>query len=420
MAGTTTTDPRLAALAAANEALRAAAAQQRNGSAATVPPPAADHAARRATPLARRSLRQRALHAVRRPPRGTTFAVWCGAVWALFGLADFQTQGLSVQGYVQARTFEVAPLADGRVSAVMAELQQEVEAGQVLVTLDDTANRIELQAATAELARLRAERAKVAAAVEAAARERSALHDADQRRFAADRDRTRLEILRLEAALAEDEGRLARLAPEGADGERAALARRIERQRTLLEEQRALCAEAERRADEAARAPRLLADAQVELGPLDQAIAAQQARVEQLKHGQRELVLRAPTAGRVAAIVRRPGEVVRAGEAVLTVVEREPSAVVAHVPEEVVHRIALGTEVVLYRQGKRGEAFESVVMHTGFEAERIPRRADSGSLVPRWGFPVHLACPPGRGIVAGEAFTVQFRGLPASATPSMP
>jgi multidrug resistance efflux pump len=378
----------------------------------------------------------RALRALRRPPRAVTGLVWGGAVCALLCLADHEAGGVRVAAYGQARSYQVASLAAGRIGSLAAEVQQDVQAGQVLATLDDQATALALRAATAELARLEAERRRAAAAVRSAAEERAAAHRAELRRFTMDYDHARVELLNAQSALAEDERRLQRMDVELAQlGERGGgtaasermqekrlqremIAARVQGHRGLVTEHRLLFEKAKQRAEEFAESSLPAADGGLELAPHEEAIAAQQARIETLRQAQRELVLRAPIAGRVAAILRRPGEVVQAGEPVLTVIEREPSTVVAHLPEEYLGWVAPGTIAVLERQGSPAAEFDAVVVHTGAEIERLPQRAEGASPVPRWGFPVHLACPAGQGIVPGEQLAVVFR--PPAMAPAAP
>lgn len=380
----------------------------------------------------------RLLRALRRAPRGITVIAWGGALFAAFRLAAHEGHGLSVSGYVESRAFQVAPLVSGRLETVLALPQQDVEAGQVLATLSSEGSALALRAAQSELARIEAERARTASTMVSDIAANAAQYRAELRRFTSDQDRANIELLRTRATLNEDESQLERLdielarldklgpelvAPDILEEKRLlreTLATRIQGHRTLVVEQRSLLDEARRRAEEFTAAPRLIPNQEIELAPFDEAIAAQRARIEQLRLADRELVMRAPAAGRVAVVLRRPGEVVSAGESVITLLEREPTEVIAHLPEEFMTRVTPGTEALLYRHGNRTVAFDAVVVRTGAGIEQLPVRADASSAVPRWGLPVHLSCPPGRGILAGEHFTVVFRNStpsPAAAPP---
>jgi multidrug resistance efflux pump len=369
---------------------------------------------------------QRVLRVLRRPPRGITMLAWGGAVFAAFHLASLEGHGITVVGYVQSRSYQVASLTGGRIECVLTQLQQEVQPGQVIARMISGDNGLTLRAAQSELARIEGERARTAALLVTEASDRAAQYRAELRRFTADRDQANIDLLRTQALLNEDESRIARLDTEleqlrrlGSDLvapdkleekrlERETLATRIQGHRSLLAEQRTLFERAQQRAEEFAMAPQPTHDARTELAPFDEAIAAQCARIEQLRLGERELELRAPVAGRVAAILRHPGEVVAPGECLITLIENQPNAVVAHLPEGYMHRVTTGTLATLYRHGNLREAFDSVVIQTGAMVEQMPGRTDALSQVPRWGFAVHLACPAGRGILAGEQFKVVF------------
>lgn len=373
---------------------------------------------------------ERMLRLGRRAPRGLTVVAWFGGVLAIFHLAALDGGGFRTNGYVESRSYQVAPLTLGRIESLCAQLHQDVQPGDVVARLSSAETAFALRAAQFELTRLEAERARTAAVLVTDAATRAAEHRAEERRFSSDRDEAHLDLLRTQSLLNEDDSRLQRLdleldrlrklgpelvAPDELEEkrlQREGLAIRVQGHRVLLAEQRSLFESARTRADEFARSTSPVPDPAVDLAPLDEAIAAQTARIEQLRVAEAELVLRAPVAGRVAAILRRPGEVVGPGECVLTLVEHEPSAVVAHLPETLMSRVGIGTEAVLYRHGNRAEAYEAVVVQTGTAIEQMPLRTDAGSVVPRWGFPVHLSCPTGRGILAGEQFSVVFRGSP--------
>lgn len=376
------------------------------------------------------------LHRLKRPPRGATLIVWGAAVLGLLQLATLDSGGVRVTGYVAARSYQIAARTSGRIASVAADLQQDVRAGQVVAALDDADSKLSVAAANADLARLRADRAKATAALHAAQQERAAQHRAELRRFDGDREQAHLELLRARTLLAEDDSRLDRLdlelrqltelgtelvAPDRLQDkrlQRETLATRVQGLRALVAEHETLYARARARADEFGVHDLVTSAAAIELAPYDEAITAQEARLAQLRRTEDELALRAPVAGKVAAILRRPGEVVAAGEPILTVIEHEPSAVVAHLPQEYLQRVVPGVAATLLRHGQRAMAFEAVVTHQGAAVEPLPVRADASSPVPRWGFPVHLTCPQGAGLIAGEEFTVVFHdGAGVAAAP---
>ena len=129
------------------------------------------------------------------------FAALClGVGFALLN-AQGGLAGSSVPAYVESVEHAVAPVVTGRISEVKVKLGQEVKAGQVLVTLEDRAVRLEHERVLSELAQLEADLAaqesiQQGAMVEGVLRSSSALADESAARSEA--DSLKLELDRVE------------------------------------------------------------------------------------------------------------------------------------------------------------------------------------------------------------------------------
>ncbi len=134
------------------------------------------------------------------------FAALCIGV----GLALLNVQGglagASIPAYVESVDHAVAPVVTGRIAEVRVKLGESVQAGQVLLTLEDRAVRLEHDRVLSELAQLEADLAAQESIqrgqlVEGVLRSSSALADESAARSEA--DSLKIELERVERLRAE-------------------------------------------------------------------------------------------------------------------------------------------------------------------------------------------------------------------------
>jgi len=270
----------------------------------------------------------------------------CWLLWFTLAPVELWVTTSSARLEVDASARRVATLGAGRIARLYVALGDEVAAGEVLFELASEDARLALEVARARLPALEdgrgalrreigAEESRIGALREAALAERAEL-DAMLRRAQA------------VAATARDEAdRLGRLQAQGlvsdVHGLRLAnLAAGEESQCQALEHQR------ERRAIEFADRTRQL-HARVEelagdLAELEGELATTRASILRLEQEFAERMVRAPVAGRVAALSdRRPGDVVPAGAELAVVLPEGEMRIVAEFPvAESAGRIAIG------------------------------------------------------------------------------
>lgn len=121
------------------------------------------------------------------------------------------------------------------------------------------------------------------------------------------------------------------------------------------------------------------------------------------------LVLKSPIGGMVSQIQKGPGEIVLAGEAILSVAELQPSHVVAYIDESQVGRIKERMVVQLIKTGNPGQIAESQIVSLGSTIEMLPQRLWRNPSAEQWGRPVLIAVPPGLNLLPNQ--TVGIRGF---------
>jgi len=258
--------------------------------------------------------------------------------------------------FIQADKVQVAPLVDGYVAEVLVNDNQPVEPGQVLVRIDPATLKARLAQAEAE-----------AQALEAAVRgvdDKVVLERAMIAQKAAG-----VASARAQASLASAElDRYGTLANQGwVSPQRAQTARAAEQQAAAAVSQAQATLEAERQAAQSLGSARAQTVAQ--------ALAAR-AAVEQTRIDLSRTEVRAPVAGVVGARGVRPGQYVRPGGALMTIVPLGEAFVVANFKETQVARLRVGQPVEI-----RADAFgkqtlkghiDSFAPATGSEFALIP------------------------------------------------
>lgn len=359
--------------------------------------------------------------------------VWLAALTGVVWLVGQRGTRLERVGIARGEQRQVAALGDGRLALVPVRLFEHVRAGQTLAVLEDDRIRAALATAAAEAARLEAELKAAEARLAAEVRLQELEYAGELRRFAVDVEQTRLEMLQLTVAIETDRITLQRLqielerlrglqhvyatAPlefELAQTDYAAAAREIEEnERTLVQLGQDLLNATERR-DAFAQdrpTPAVLEDV---LSPLRAAASVQESRIAELALQRAMLVLHSPLDGVVGEVLRGVGEVVQAGEPILTVLAARPSDVITFVNAADAGRISAGvpSQLELLGDRTRSERFASKVIAVGPAVVQLPPRLWRNPAVPEWGCPVRLSIPAGVRLCCEElvAVRIPYRG----------
>lgn len=335
-----------------------------------------------------------------------------------------------VVGQVEALRFDMALRSDGLLVPCgngALEPFDVVRAGDVMARLDDRPVLAGLQTLDAELTQI----GELLDATEVRVRQEQVdrRHEfMDQaRRLAVDRERLRLDIMDRRAAIETDGIRLRRLNAEyravdkahgrGAETdfrlvtmglERDEIKRRITANQEALDEAQQQVAAATERIDAQPETPPNYLDEQ--LAPIRATIAAQEARIRELEIQAESLELRSPVHGTISAVFFRPGQVVTAGQPVLTIASGTGRHIVAYIRDHQRLDLRVGMAVEVRTTEAPAEPVRTRIDRVGTQVELVPPHQRRDPTRPEWGLPIRIALPQDRVLTAGELVDIRFMG----------
>lgn len=315
----------------------------------------------------------------------------------------------------------LVPLAGGQWT-----LFDEVEFNQVVAQLDDGPIRAQLAALTAEHARLQKELDAEAAKLKVAESDRANRHLVDSARIRIETEDRRLDVLDRRIQVEFDTLELERLnirvnclTPLFA--KKLVSEMEIKNERMLRDEvakRLAAGSKALGEAETALRAaelrlkeckPFVSADFARELAPLAAATTVQEATIREIEAGISKLAVRAPIRGVICAVLRRPGENVRAGDPIVTLAANSGRYIVSYVRQQQRINPTVGMPVNVRVLAPVSRLLPTVVERIGPQLELIPAHQCRDPRIPEWGLPVRIALPQGCPNRPGELLEVSFR-----------
>jgi HlyD family secretion protein len=308
----------------------------------------------------------------------------------------------SARGFAEAIPLNVGSAAGGRMIELRVGVGQAVKAGDVIAKLDTTPLALERQ-------RIAAERSVLEAKLLAeTSREEDSVTRAEvwRLRTVAEAERDRAALAALDKEIERLTGLLEEQLVKASDvepilRERAAMAARVGSYERARAQGRAGLGDEATPAAPGAHASAV----QVRITPLRRALEVNQARLDQIDHKIGTLVLKAPADGWVSTILRRPGEIVAAGEPAVVVVAHRPGVFEIHVPSREQRPIEVGMTVAISRAGMFSRSVRGRVIEVSPTVVEMPPRLRSSPQVPLWGRLIRVdasdsavmrALPPGQ------------------------
>jgi multidrug resistance efflux pump len=299
------------------------------------------------------------------------------AVWYYTRPAAAQDGSLAASGTIEATQIRISPEVAGRIQSVNAAEGEAVEAGRVLITLDDTL--LQSQRSQAEAA-LKAARAAAQAA--------AAAHDAAQANYdllAAGPSAEQLAVAQTvvdRAQIAVDAAqeaydRLTELARDTPQGKQ--LKTQLDTALANLDNATAQFeltqAGARPQQLDAARAQAAATQAQADAAAA-QAEAAE-AAVRVLDAQLAKLSITAPASGVVLARAVEPGEFAAPGATLLTLADLSRLTLTVYIPEDRYGQISLGQSATVAVDSFPDQTFTATVAYIANQAEFTPRNVQT-------------------------------------------
>jgi len=364
------------------------------------------------------------------------------------GLFSQRAKRFEVIGIAEGQIYQVAATTSGRITDIPVELFSEVKKGQTVAVINTvlenemTSEQIQAQLATiqAEVEHLLAQLNTSKDTLLADKSDRENNHIADMRRFAVDVENARLEILRLKALLASDQIVLGDLAMEvkitqhllkqeavtpyelqKAKVQYNTLAQKIAENEQMLEQAKKDLQEAIQRQDEYAKQELYIPPVDNALDVIRNAAKVQERLKDELLaalealESRKALELKAPFDGVVTRvqdrtgklIFRKPGEVVLAGDPILTIAESRPTEIIAYVSEVQTHQIEKGMKVELIKTNKPEQIAYSKITYVGPNIEQMPMQLWRNPNFPQWGRPFRVEVPDKMELLIGETIGIR-------------
>jgi multidrug resistance efflux pump len=333
---------------------------------------------------------------------------------------------------------------DGRLKAVYVKLFENVTKGQVVAALDDEFVAAQIATISAKVEHLRSQLVPMQQQILSDIARSELDRMEEQRRFAVDVEKARLEILGLKAQIAADRITLEDYAAEvkitedllqkntvapyelqKAQALYNALAKKIEESEKHLAGAEEQLTEAQRRQDTFAAQTPQQPVVDVALDAIRKEAAVQDKLIEELDVQRRGLILTAPIDGIVVQIptrtndaglrragegvMRRTGEAVRAGDPILVISQVRPKEIIAYAMTGQIDQVKVGQRVELVKKTAPVRMAQSQITYVSPIVEQLPPRLWINQNTPQWGLPFLISVPEGMELTSGEL--VNIRGL---------
>jgi multidrug resistance efflux pump len=359
--------------------------------------------------------------------RTVPLIVWSVCVLIVVAMLMGRASQFEYVGLAQNMEYPISPAATGTVQSVVVDIYDHVDAGEMVAKLDDSRLLASIEVASAEIVKLQAELEAQRATLVTSGGQGMANWASDLRRFQADEQKRRLDVLSLRVVHEErqielermeieeqrakqlfDAGVIAETLWDQARLQRDEIRQGLEEGRVLLEQTEAeyFAAKARREDYETGLPNKEWIDPILQ--PLREAVEVESRRLDEIEVKRQALVLRSPVSGQVSNILCRRGQSVRPGEPVVVVAEGSVREILAFLAEDDGREIEPSTPVVVSTRGQGGTVSESVVIRVGPSIQELPPRLWRNPRRPDYGRAVVIAAVPGMRLTPGEVVNVKF------------
>lgn len=355
-----------------------------------------------------------------------TALVWTISAVAAFCLYRQGVGGGDAVGIAEAKEHRVAPVELGRLVSLNVKEGDRVAAGQIVAQLETTPIQEELSVAEARLRQMASEVGATGASLDV-----DALRA--ERQIESEISSAEVELRAAESGFKSDEAELRQVTGEiqrQKDLVNRGLTKidrlkELEMRRASLEElvsawparmssiQGRMKSSNSRLEEWRTHSSSAAKERKLQLQPIHNGVQEQKDRIQLLRSRLVNTALRASSESFVAVIQARPGDVLKPGDPVMTLVEVRPRMVVAYVEERRGTMVATGTKVMARRRNGSSEQFAGTVATVSGQVSQMPPRVWLNPNLPTYGRAVFIQLPPDAIIDPGEAIDVRFIERPS-------
>lgn len=144
---------------------------------------------------------------------------------------------------------------------------------------------------------------------------------------------------------------------------------------------------------------------------LDAAAVAKMEEIEAINRKLETLDLKAPFAGFVTRIHRRPGQTAYANQPIVEIASDSVTHVLSYVRQGQRVQPKLDMVVDVQTMSAPRKVFHGRVVAVGVQYTLVPEHQLRDQKTPEWGLPVRIAMPPGTALKPGELVQLSFRRM---------
>ncbi|MEE9297353.1 MAG: HlyD family efflux transporter periplasmic adaptor subunit [Phycisphaerae bacterium] len=362
---------------------------------------------------------------------GTPVMVWCVAIVAALYLHQRSSVSGTVLGFADDQPVTLAHLEPGVVREVHVRLYDTVARGHVLVTMDASAERIQLRVVEADVERLAAEVLAEKARLEASNSWSTADVEDLARRFAVDREAAHVDYLSQLVINARDrillrgttvEYGIERDLYEHGDAnfrEFNDIQTEVDALKEVLANNATVLARTKEAFEEADRRWSRFIDDKNAGGAYEPVLTPLRLAIEVRKRGLEEIVrridahvLRAPVAGQVTDLMAHAGDRVEAGSPLVLISPTSTSRVLAYLPEQMILSPRVGRPVTvrcLASAGGRRE-FPGAIVGLSATVSEAPVRFRTIPSLAVWGRGMLVELADEVRLIPGEVVRIALPG----------
>ena len=322
---------------------------------------------------------------------------------------------------------EVDPKVDPKVADRSWQRFDQVNQGDLIALLDDTAVVKSQQTLEKELEQLRRELDAELERARGDQGDRQHDHQREARRLArelldkrldvldrrAEIESDRIQLRRFEAMLALYKSLVRKDPPivnqqqvDDVQLQRDEVQKRIDENLKALTEADSQLASAQEAHDN--YPPLAMANVNALLAPVSASIAVQEARIEELKLQAKDLEIRSPIKGTIQEVHYLAGQYVREGDPIVTIAGAATKYIISYVQQGQRFRPQPGMPVDVRVRSPGARAVEATVYRVGAEIVRVPNRLLRDPRVSEWGLPVQIKLSSALPVFPGELVDVKF------------